>query len=100
MKSNYVLAACSAVLVVGLAIFATAPARAQDGIKIEPTERSKWDYKVIIPKQEGPDLHEGRRAELEQELLTLGEEGWELVEMPYLKGVRYQVMILKRPKQQ
>ena len=35
---------------------------------------------------------------LEVQLQQAGAEGWELVEMPYLKGVRYQVMIMKRQK--
>jgi hypothetical protein len=50
---------------------------------------------VLDPDDKGGDGE--RRARLQAQLVPLGKEGWEMVEMPYLKGVRYQVMVLKRP---
>ena len=75
-------------------------AAAQDRriIEDEPAEsHTQWEYIVMIPEQTGKDLHEQRRKNVEDQLIEMGNDGWELVEMPYLKGVRYQVMVLKRP---
>lgn len=54
-----------------------------------------YEYMVIDPDDKGGDGE--RRGRLQAQLTPLGKEGWELVEMPYLKGIRYQVMVLKRP---
>lgn len=79
----------------------TVPAAQARQDSIVPTApRTKWEYKVIIPRQEGPDLHEARRSAFEQQLNELGALGWEAVESPYLKGVRYQVTVLKREVRQ
>jgi hypothetical protein len=76
------------------------PAQAQETPIVEPSPATQWEYRVIIPSQEGPDLHEERRGVFEKQLNELGADGWEAVESPYLKGVRYQVTVLKRPKRQ
>ncbi len=55
----------------------------------------KWEYMVVDPDDKGGDGE--RRERLQAQLIPLGQEGWEMVEMPYLKGVRYQVVVLKRP---
>jgi|GEM_PF-2417390 len=73
-------------------------AMAQDGkpIDLQSSEKPKWEYRVLIPNEEGPDKHEERRRVLETQLRDVGQDGWELVQMPYLKGIRYQVMVFKR----
>jgi hypothetical protein len=55
----------------------------------------KWEYMVVDPDDKGGDGE--RRGRLQAQLAPLGKDGWEVVEMPYLKGVRYQVVVLKRP---
>lgn len=72
---------------------------AQQGQPITKKESIVWEYKLIIPNETGPDLHERRRANLEAQLNEAGQDGWEAVDTPYLKGVRYQVVIMKRPLQ-
>lgn len=72
---------------------------AQGGQQIQKHEAIVWEYKLIIPNETGPDLHERRRANLEAQLNEAGRDGWEAVDTPYLKGVRYQVIIMKRPLQ-
>ncbi len=98
MKHHRILLASLLLVVVG-AIWSVA-ARAQDGAPIGNDEPplTKWEYRVLIPNEMGPDKHEQRRSNLESQLIPIGEDGWELVEMPYLKGIRYQVMVFKRPK--
>lgn len=73
---------------------------AQQGKPIDslPAGKALWEYRVLIPNEEGPDKHEIRRNNVEVQLQDIGKDGWELVDMPYLKGIRYQVMIFKRLK--
>lgn len=90
-----------AAAVVVLSAFGGYSAVAQERriIEAEPAESSEvWEYIVMIPSQTGKDLHEVRRKAVEDQLIEMGNDGWELVTMPYLKGVRYQVMVLKRPQ--
>ena len=90
-----------AATVVVLSAFGGYSAAAQDRriIEAEPAEASEvWECIVMIPSQTGKDLHEVRRKNVEDQLVEMGQDGWELIAMPYLKGVRYQVMVLKRPE--
>lgn len=80
------------------AILGSSRANAQQGTPISKADRTVWEYKLIIPNETGPDQHERRRNNLEAQLNEAGQEGWEALEAPYLKGVRYQVIIMKRPK--
>ncbi len=71
----------------------------QEQRPVSTTTVQKWDYMVLIPDENGPDKHDERRMRLELQLQQVGNDGWELVTVPYLKGVRYQVLVFKRPKQ-
>jgi len=97
ISSSLILAA---IIVSGSVLFSQ---RANSQAVNEPIKSSSsdviWEYKVMSPDSGAKDLQESRRAALEQQLVAPGNEGWELVEMPYLKGVRYQMMIFKRLKQ-
>jgi|688.fasta_scaffold851299_1 hypothetical protein len=85
-------------LLIGTVFLFTVNVRAQKNTQQAGNEPTIWEYKVMIPNETGPDQHERRRANIETQLLEAGSDGWEFVETAYLKGVRYQVMILKRPK--
>jgi len=67
------------------------------GKPITTKESVVWEYKLIIPDEKGPDQHEHRRANLESQLNQAGQDGWEAFDTPNLKGIRYQVIIMKRP---
>ncbi len=97
MKAKFLIPGLLAVAVVSVGALQIGQAQPSANLAIE-TPLAQWEYKVIIPNEEGPDKHEQRRISLEVQLQQAGAEGWELVEMPYLKGVRYQVMVMKRPK--
>lgn len=87
------------ILLLGVFTFAsTRTSLAQDGRPIDDAPRTQWEYMCLIPDEKGPDLHDERKIRLQKQLQTAGEDGWELVEMPYLKGVRYQVMVFKRAR--
>jgi hypothetical protein len=90
MKSSaiaaYIFAAFCAILVL------TTRGVSQDSVSKNGIP--KWEYMVVDPDDKGGDGE--RRARLQAQLTPLGREGWEVVEAPYLKGVRYHVIILKR----
>lgn len=64
----------------------------------EKADNGAWEYLVLAPKAELPDLLEPRRKNFEDLLVEAGKDGWEYCDAPYLKGVRYQVIVMKRPK--
>jgi hypothetical protein len=83
------LAIASLTFAVGGRVFAQEPAPAA------VTGIPKYEYLVLDPDDKGGDGE--RRERLQAQLTPLGREGWKVVEMPYLKGVRYQVIVLMRP---
>ncbi len=98
MKKHIPILGCLAILALSGVI--AVRANAQDGKPIDklPTSKVVWEYKVLIPNETGPDKHEQRRSNLEIQLAEVGQDGWELIESPYMKGIRYQMLIFKRPK--
>ncbi len=85
-----VLAIVSLSIAVGTRVFAQDPsaATAVSGIK-------KWEYIVVDVDDKGGD--EERRTRLLAQLTPLGQQGWEMISMPQLKGIRYTVIVMKRP---
>ena len=97
MKAIY-LVGMSVVTLALLSLSLVRSGIAQDGKPIDERSGKQWEYMCLIPDEKGPDLHDERIIRLQKQLATAGKDGWELVEMPYLKGVRYQTMIFKREK--
>ena len=91
MNTKTLIASLAIVLSVGLGLATGVSAKGP----AQAPEVQKWEYIVVDPDDKGGDGE--RRGRLQAQLAPLGREGWEMVEMPYLKGVRYQVIVLKRP---
>jgi hypothetical protein len=84
------------VAVAALAIAVSGRVSAQDPVSTSPSPGiKKWEYLVVDVDDKGGD--EERRTRLLAQLTPLGQQGWEMISMPQLKGIRYTVIVMKRP---
>ncbi len=98
MKATHVIGLLGFTTAILFSLLLARPSQAQDGAPIADRPNVQWEYMCLIPDEKGPDLHDERIIRLQKQLETVGKDGWELIEMPYLKGVRYQTMVFKRQK--